>query len=166
MEKQVVWIVWGWYKSDSQTRLIILSDTCTEYHRSRILVCFLGSTCLCFLSREAKVWISLSYCGQVAGDLLKQYQQKFQGGTLAVTWNYLRESMNSYLSQPNPVTARWESEDHLRDPNFQLDAFRVSVLVLWTKIIILLLILANVLGRIRTIWGLKRQFESENFQIR
>ncbi|KAG5529423.1 hypothetical protein RHGRI_029971 [Rhododendron griersonianum] len=61
---------------------------------------------------------------QVAGDLLKQYQQKFQGGTLAVTWNYLRESMNSYLSQPNPVTARWESEDHLRDPNFQLDAFR------------------------------------------
>ncbi|KAG5529424.1 hypothetical protein RHGRI_029971 [Rhododendron griersonianum] len=58
------------------------------------------------------------------GDLLKQYQQKFQGGTLAVTWNYLRESMNSYLSQPNPVTARWESEDHLRDPNFQLDAFR------------------------------------------
>ncbi|KAG5529420.1 hypothetical protein RHGRI_029971 [Rhododendron griersonianum] len=61
---------------------------------------------------------------QVAGDLLKQYQQKFQGGTLAVTWNYLRESMNSFLSQPNPVTARWESEDHLRDPNFQLDAFR------------------------------------------
>ncbi|GFZ18595.1 acyl-CoA oxidase 2 [Actinidia rufa] len=61
---------------------------------------------------------------QVAADLLKQYQQKFQGGTLAVTWNYLRESMNSYLSQPNPVTARWEGEDHLRDPKFQLDAFR------------------------------------------
>lgn len=59
---------------------------------------------------------------------MKQYQQKFQGGTLAVTWNYLRESMNSYLSQPNPVTARWESEDHLRDPNFQLDAFRVSII--------------------------------------
>jgi len=61
---------------------------------------------------------------QIAGDLLKQYQQKFKGGTLAVTWNYLRESMNSYLSQPNPVTARWQSEEHLRDPNFQLDAFR------------------------------------------
>ncbi|XP_050368003.1 acyl-coenzyme A oxidase 2, peroxisomal [Argentina anserina] len=61
---------------------------------------------------------------QVAGDLLKQYKEKFQGGTLTVTWNYLRESMNSYLSQPNPVTARWESEDHLRDPKFQLDAFR------------------------------------------
>lgn len=61
---------------------------------------------------------------QVAGDLLKQYQEKFQGGTLAVTWNYLRESMNAYLSQPNPVTARWESADHLRDPQFQLDAFR------------------------------------------
>ncbi|KAK2982368.1 hypothetical protein RJ640_008962 [Escallonia rubra] len=61
---------------------------------------------------------------QVAGDLLKQYQQKFQGGTFAVTWNYLRESMNAYLSQPNPVTSRWESEDHLRDPKFQLDAFR------------------------------------------
>ncbi|KAF5960531.1 hypothetical protein HYC85_001740 [Camellia sinensis] len=61
---------------------------------------------------------------QVAADLLKQYKEKFEGGTLAVTWNYLRESMNSYLSQPNPVTARWEGEDHLRDPNFQLDAFR------------------------------------------
>ncbi|KAJ4967201.1 hypothetical protein NE237_019050 [Protea cynaroides] len=61
---------------------------------------------------------------QVAGDLLKQYREKFQGGTLAVTWNYLRDSMSSYLSQPNPVTARWEGEDHLRDPRFQLDAFR------------------------------------------
>ncbi|CAI0473551.1 unnamed protein product [Linum tenue] len=61
---------------------------------------------------------------QVAGDLLKRYQEKFQGGALTVTWNYLRESMNSYLSQPNPVTARWEGEDHLRDPKFQLDAFR------------------------------------------
>ncbi|KEH20862.1 putative acyl-CoA oxidase [Medicago truncatula] len=61
---------------------------------------------------------------QVAADLLKQYQRKFQGGTLAVTWNYLRDSMNTYLSQPNPVTARWEGEDHLRDPKFQLDAFR------------------------------------------
>lgn len=61
---------------------------------------------------------------QVAGDLLKQYREKFQGGTLAVTWNYLRESMNSYLSQPNPVTTRWEGQDHLRDPKFQLDAFR------------------------------------------
>lgn len=61
---------------------------------------------------------------QVAADLLKQYREKFQGGTLAVTWNYLRESMNTYLSQPNPVTARWEGEEHLRDPKFQLDAFR------------------------------------------
>ncbi|KAK7358954.1 hypothetical protein VNO77_00896 [Canavalia gladiata] len=61
---------------------------------------------------------------QVAADLLKQYTGKFKGGTFAVTWNYLRESMNSYLSQPNPVTARWEGEDHLRDPKFQLDAFR------------------------------------------
>ncbi|VVB18087.1 unnamed protein product [Arabis nemorensis] len=61
---------------------------------------------------------------QVAADLLKQYKEKFQGGTLTVTWSYLRESMNTYLAQPNPVTARWEGEDHLRDPNFQLDAFR------------------------------------------
>lgn len=61
---------------------------------------------------------------QVAAYLLKQYKEKFQGGTLAVTWNYLRESMNTYLSQPNPVTARWESADHLRDPKFQLDAFQ------------------------------------------
>ncbi|KAF8673246.1 hypothetical protein HU200_048798 [Digitaria exilis] len=65
---------------------------------------------------------------QVAGDLLKQYQEKFKGGTLSVTWNYLRDSMGTYLSQPNPVTARWEGEDHLRDPNFQLDAFRVNKL--------------------------------------
>lgn len=63
---------------------------------------------------------------QVAGDLLKQYQEKFKGGTLSATWNYLRDSMGTYLSQPNPVTSRWEGEDHLRDPNFQLDAFRVS----------------------------------------
>lgn len=61
---------------------------------------------------------------QVAMDLLKQYKKKFQGGPLTVTWNYLRESMNGYLSQPNPVTSRWEGESHLRDPNFQLDAFR------------------------------------------
>ncbi|XP_047325220.1 acyl-coenzyme A oxidase 2, peroxisomal-like [Impatiens glandulifera] len=60
---------------------------------------------------------------QVAGDLLKQYQEKFQGGTISVSWNYLKESMSSYLSQPNPVTSRWESADHLRDPKFQLDAF-------------------------------------------
>ncbi|GMH24722.1 hypothetical protein Nepgr_026565 [Nepenthes gracilis] len=61
---------------------------------------------------------------QVAADLLKKYKEKFQGGTLAVTWNYLRDSMSKYLSQPNPVTVRWEGEDHLRDPQFQLDAFR------------------------------------------
>ncbi|KAG0485162.1 hypothetical protein HPP92_009241 [Vanilla planifolia] len=61
---------------------------------------------------------------QVAGDLLKQYKSKFQGGTLSVTWNYLKESMASYLSQPNPVTTRWEGVHHLRDPSFQLDAFR------------------------------------------
>ncbi|CAN8264288.1 unnamed protein product [Cochlearia groenlandica] len=61
---------------------------------------------------------------QVAADLLKQYKEKFQGGTLTVTWSYLRESMNTYLAQPNPVTARWEGEHHLRDPKFQLDAFR------------------------------------------
>ncbi|KAL9377895.1 hypothetical protein Peur_029230 [Populus x canadensis] len=61
---------------------------------------------------------------QVAADLLKQYKEKFQGGTLAVTWNYLRESMNTYLSQPNPVTSRWEGAEHLQDPKFQLDAFR------------------------------------------
>ncbi|ESW31630.1 hypothetical protein PHAVU_002G254300, partial [Phaseolus vulgaris] len=61
---------------------------------------------------------------QVAADLLKQYKGKFTGGTLAVTWNYLRESMNTFMSQPNPVTARWEGKDHLRDSKFQLDAFR------------------------------------------
>ncbi|KAG9451578.1 hypothetical protein H6P81_011543 [Aristolochia fimbriata] len=61
---------------------------------------------------------------QVAADLLKQYKEKFQGGTLIVTWNYLRESMGTYISQPNPVTSRWEGEGHLRDPKFQLDAFR------------------------------------------
>lgn len=61
---------------------------------------------------------------QVAGDLLKRYQEKFRGGAIAGTWNYLTESMNAYLSAPNPVTARWEGEEHLRDPQFQLDAFR------------------------------------------
>uniref|UniRef100_A0A804P0M1 acyl-CoA oxidase n=1 Tax=Zea mays TaxID=4577 RepID=A0A804P0M1_MAIZE len=78
------------------------------------------------LSSGLKAYIT-SYTAKsisVAGDLLKQYQENFKGGTLSVTWNYLRDSMSTYLSQPNPVTARWEGEDHLRDPNFQLDAFR------------------------------------------
>ncbi|CAM0901567.1 unnamed protein product [Alopecurus aequalis] len=61
---------------------------------------------------------------QVARYLLKQYAQKYKGGTLSATWNYFRDSMSTYLSQPNYVTARWEGEAHLRDPNFQLDAFR------------------------------------------
>lgn len=81
--------------------------------------------------RKAIPILKFSLVMQVAGDLLKQYKEKFQGGTLTVTWNYLRESMNSYLSQPNPVTARWESEDHLRDPKFQLDAFRVSFILVF-----------------------------------
>lgn len=61
---------------------------------------------------------------QVAADLLKQYKAKFQGGTFNVTWNYLRDMMSTYLSEANPVIARREGEDHLRDPKFQLDAFR------------------------------------------
>ena len=69
--------------------------------------------------------------------MLKQYREKFQGGTFSVTWNYLKESMNTYLSQPNPVTARWESQDHLRDPKFQLDAFRVSIMLLYLCILLL-----------------------------
>ncbi|KAK1379122.1 hypothetical protein POM88_025866 [Heracleum sosnowskyi] len=72
---------------------------------------------------EGAEWVELAQ-DIVAADLLKQYQKKFQGGTLAVTWNYLRESMSTYMSQPNPVTSRWEDEDHLRDSTFQLDAFR------------------------------------------
>ena len=39
--------------------------------------------------------------------------------------------MNSYLSQPNPVTARWEGEEHLRDPQFLLDAFRVIDVIIF-----------------------------------
>lgn len=84
---------------------------------------------LLVLHYERDVYRNRYILMQVAGYLLKQYQEKFQGGTLTVTWNYLRESMSSYLSQPNPVTARWEGEDHLRDPNFQLDAFRVGILM-------------------------------------
>ncbi|GJS12647.1 hypothetical protein Tco_0407119 [Tanacetum coccineum] len=47
---------------------------------------------------------------EVAGELLKQYKDK--------------SLMNTYLSQSNPVTTRWEEEDHLRDSKFQLDSFR------------------------------------------
>lgn len=61
---------------------------------------------------------------QVAADLLKHYKTKFQGGAFNVTWNYLRDTMSTYLSEANPVIARLEGEDHLRDPKFQLDAFR------------------------------------------
>lgn len=41
--------------------------------------------------------------------------------------------MNTYLSQPNPVTARWEGADHLRDPKFQLDAFQVSIIIVASR---------------------------------
>lgn len=61
----------------------------------------------------------------MAADLLKQFKKKFEGGALTVTWNYLRESMGTYLSQTNPVVTHRDGEGHLRDPNFQLDAFRV-----------------------------------------
>ncbi|KAL2652065.1 hypothetical protein R1flu_020193 [Riccia fluitans] len=61
---------------------------------------------------------------QVAADLLKQYKKKFEGATLAVTWNYLRDSMGTYLSQTNPVVTHRDEKMHLRDPRFQLDAFQ------------------------------------------
>lgn len=61
---------------------------------------------------------------QVAGDLLKQYKRKFEGGALSVTWTYLRDSMGTYLSQTNPVSTHREGSNHLRDPRFQLDAFQ------------------------------------------
>lgn len=64
---------------------------------------------------------------QVAADLLKQYKAKFEGGALSVTWNYLRDSMGTYLSQTNPVLTHREGYGHLRDPRFQLDAFQVSI---------------------------------------
>lgn len=61
---------------------------------------------------------------QVAADLLKQYKEKFSAGPLTVTWNYLRESMGTYLVQTNPVVTHREGAAHLRDPQFQLDAFQ------------------------------------------
>ncbi|CAI5461813.1 unnamed protein product [Closterium sp. Yama58-4] len=61
---------------------------------------------------------------QVAADLLKHYKEKFSGGALSVGWNYLRDSMGTYLSQTNPVTTHREGQSHLRDPQFQLDAFQ------------------------------------------
>lgn len=61
---------------------------------------------------------------QVAADLLKQFKEKFEGGALTVTWNYLRDSMGTYLSQTNPVVTHRDGEGHLRDSTFQLDAFR------------------------------------------
>lgn len=61
---------------------------------------------------------------QVAADLLKQFKKRFEGAALPVTWNYLKESMGTYLSQTNPVVTHRDGEGHLRDPNFQLDAFR------------------------------------------
>ncbi|KAG0589378.1 hypothetical protein KC19_1G017400 [Ceratodon purpureus] len=45
---------------------------------------------------------------QVAGDLLKQYKRKFEGGALSVTWTYLKDSMGTYLSQTNPVSTHRE----------------------------------------------------------
>eukprot|EP00252_Welwitschia_mirabilis_P022679 TRINITY_DN6209_c0_g1_i1.p1 TRINITY_DN6209_c0_g1~~TRINITY_DN6209_c0_g1_i1.p1 ORF type:complete len:688 (-),score=124.73 TRINITY_DN6209_c0_g1_i1:361-2424(-) len=61
---------------------------------------------------------------QVSGDLLKRYKEKFRGGAISATWNYLSDTMGTYLSEANPVVARRDGRDHLRDPKFQLDAFR------------------------------------------
>ncbi|CAI7746360.1 unnamed protein product [Closterium sp. NIES-54] len=66
---------------------------------------------------------------QVAADLLKHYKEKFSGGALSVGWNYLRDSMGTYLAQTNPVTTHREGQSHLRDPQFQLDAFQLVILV-------------------------------------
>uniref|UniRef100_A0ACD5XZ15 Uncharacterized protein n=1 Tax=Avena sativa TaxID=4498 RepID=A0ACD5XZ15_AVESA len=83
---------------------------------------------------------------QVARHLLKQYEEKFKGGTLSVTWNYLRDSMSAYLSRPNIVTARLEGEDHLRDPNFQLNAFRYRTSRLLRSVAVRLLKHMKILG--------------------
>eukprot|EP00245_Coleochaete_scutata_P000102 TRINITY_DN10107_c0_g1_i1.p1 TRINITY_DN10107_c0_g1~~TRINITY_DN10107_c0_g1_i1.p1 ORF type:complete len:679 (-),score=143.21 TRINITY_DN10107_c0_g1_i1:556-2592(-) len=61
---------------------------------------------------------------QVAADLLKRYKEKFAGSAISFTWNYLSSSMSTYLSQTNPVTTHREGKSHLRDPQFQLDAFQ------------------------------------------
>eukprot|EP00850_Spirogloea_muscicola_P012059 SM000077S21533 [mRNA] locus=s77:73344:77971:+ [translate_table: standard] len=61
---------------------------------------------------------------QLSADLLKRYREKFSVGPLSVTWNYLRAGMGTYLSQTNPVTTHREGYAHLRDPQFQLDAFQ------------------------------------------
>lgn len=42
-----------------------------------------------------------------------------------VTWIYLRQQMATYTSQTNPVATHRGSAEHLRDPTFQLNAFRV-----------------------------------------
>lgn len=61
---------------------------------------------------------------QVAADLLKRYKEKFSVGPLTVTWNYLREAMSTYMTQTNPVATHREGDSHLKDPQFQLDAFQ------------------------------------------
>ncbi|KMZ62428.1 Acyl-CoA oxidase [Zostera marina] len=82
----------------------------------------------------------------VAGELPKQYQKKLKGGTFSLTWNYLKDSMGSYLSQPNPVTSRWEGEEHFRDPKFQLNAFRYRTSRLLQTVAVRLNIYSKTLG--------------------
>jgi len=60
----------------------------------------------------------------VAKGVLTQFRQQFEGFQ---AWNLVRHLAHRaaiQLSETNPVIARRSDEDHLRDPGFQLDAFR------------------------------------------
>ncbi|KAE8670808.1 Acyl-coenzyme A oxidase 2, peroxisomal [Hibiscus syriacus] len=70
------------------------------------------------------------FCIHSSGSwrFIEAYKDKFQGGSFCHV-ELLKRIYEHILVSANPVTARWESADHLRDPKFQLDAFQVSVYV-------------------------------------
>lgn len=60
----------------------------------------------------------------VAKGVLTQFRQQFEGFR---AWNLVRHLAHraaAELTEANPVVARRTDEDHLRDPEFQLSAFR------------------------------------------
>mmetsp|Transcript_17649 Transcript_17649/g.28987 ORF Transcript_17649/g.28987 Transcript_17649/m.28987 type:complete len:690 (-) Transcript_17649:576-2645(-) len=61
---------------------------------------------------------------QVAKDVLTQYKRQFSGKFLSGTVSYLRKQVDIMINEKNPLVTNMRNEEHLRDPEFQLNAFQ------------------------------------------
>jgi acyl-CoA oxidase len=60
---------------------------------------------------------------QLAGFLLKRFSKQFKGQLLTDGIKYIRRQMGVLVRDRNPVITRLASKKHLRNPDFQLQAF-------------------------------------------